>query len=220
MTYQVVASHRTGSTLLKSFCVDYNDGFGFSELFLEPAHTHMSFLDLASMEEKFEFLEYYKKKDIHFSIKIFPKRIIDRGHEERLYNYLDGYKILTIRRDPFESFLSSEYQRATDWKIAHRKVVHGKRPENLIQQPFDIDYNDIDNFVKKWNVDYGFINKLEVYKIFDYNELTVSNLQKFFNTQYKPDIIPHNIDYTRYVSNLEDVRKYFNECVFHTLRFK
>lgn len=54
----------------------------------------------------------------------------------------------------------------------------------------------------------------------DYNELTVSNLQKFFNTQYKPDTIPHNIDYTKFVSNLEDVREYFNECIFHPLRFK
>ena len=104
MTYQVVASHRTGSTLLNSFCKDYNDGFGFSELFLNPAYTHMSFLDLASIEEKFEFLEYYKTKDIHFSIKIFPKRIIDRGYEERLYNYLELVASYTPQENsPLES---------------------------------------------------------------------------------------------------------------------
>jgi hypothetical protein len=213
MTYQVVSSHRTGSTLLNLFCINNNEGFGFSELFLEPSYTRMSFLDSASMEEKFEFLEYYKKKDIHFSIKIFPKKIIDRGYEEKLYNYLDGYKILTIRRDPFDAFLSESYQKATNWKIAHRKTIHGKTPDTLLEQPFEIDYDSVNGFIDKWNVNYGFVKKLNVHKTFDYHELTINNLQQYFNTNYAPDIIPHNIDYEKYVKNLKSVREYFNEQV-------
>lgn len=216
MTYQVVATHRTGSTLLNRFCVNDNDGFGFSELFLNPSYTDFTFLDLASMEEKFEFLEYNKKKDIHFSIKIFPKRIIDEGYEDRLYNYLTGYKILTIRRDPFDAFLSSEYQRATNWKFAHRKIMHGSKPENLLEQPLKIDYNSIQLFVDKWNIDYQFINRLNIHKIFNYNELTVNNLQKYFRTKYLPDIIPMNINYRMFVNNLKEVEEtFFKEMKCH-----
>lgn len=217
MTYQVVASHRTGSTLLNSFCINHNEGFGFSELFLSPSYTHMSFLDLASTEEKFNFLEHYKKKDIHFSIKIFPKRLIDEGYEDRLYNYLDGYKILTIRRNPFDSFLSESYQKATSWQFGHRKLAHGKSPEKLLEHPFEIDYNDVKDFVEKWNINYEFVKRLNVHKIYDYSELTIDNLQRVFNTNYTPDIIPHDIDYVKHIKNFKYVKEIFYGQVFNTV---
>lgn len=211
MTYQVVATHRTGSTFLNSYCINDNDGLGFAELFLNKSYTGLSFLDNATIKEKFQFLEYYKKKDIHFSIKIFPKKIIDQGYEDILYNYLKGYKILTIYRNPFDAFLSMEYQKATGWEFPHRKTS-----SNIPKPYFDIDINVITDFINKWNADYKFINKLNIEKTFNYNELTVRNLQKFFSTSYKPDIIPMNINYRMFVNNLKEVEEtFFKEMKCH-----
>ena len=82
MTYQVVASHRTGSSLLNHYAIDHNDGFGFHELFLKQANTKIQSLRFASTEQKFEFLESHKKQDTHFSIKIFPCSPWDYDQEQ------------------------------------------------------------------------------------------------------------------------------------------
>ena len=210
MTYQVVASHRTGSTLLNWFCINDNDGLGFPEFFLDPSYTHLSYIDKMSIEEKFEFLEYYKNKDVHFSTKIFPRRIIKQGYESRLKNYLDGYKILTIKRDPFDSFLSNQYQDSTDWKYAHRN----NDSLSLPLKDFEIDLDKIKTFQKRWKTDHGFIEQLDVYKRFDYDDLTVSNLQRYFKTDYDPNLRPININYRKLIINFDEVKEVFDNEMY------
>jgi len=215
MVYQLVSSHRTGSSLLNSFCVNENDGFGFSEIFLDPSYASISILRYGTVEEKFEFLEYYKSKVIHFSIKIFPAKILyqDLKYKKLLTSYLQDYKIVTIKRNPLDSFLSSCYQDETKWKIAHRE----KNKVPKIIPKFSIDLDKINIFCHKWNTDFNFIKSLDIHHIFLYENLTVAHLQKYFKTNFVPNTKPMNIDYRSLISNIDEVEEKFNEYHFETL---
>lgn len=205
MTYQVVSSPRAGSSLLNHYCIRHNDGFGFHELFLKPANTEFKFLQNASSKQKFEFLEYYKKQDIHFSIKVFPHRIISEGYENRLLNYLDSYKILTINRDLFDMFLSYSYQDYTHWKLGHRT----KDNEFASIDSFEINLDTIKLFCDQRKADLNFIGKLNVYKTFEYAELNILNLNKYFNIDFKPFTMPSGVDYKNIAINYNIAKEIF-----------
>jgi hypothetical protein len=205
MTYQVVASHRTGSSLLNHYAIDHNDGFGFHELFLKPAITEMQGLRFASTKQKFEFLEYYKKQDIHFSIKVFPCRVITEGYESRLLDYLDGYKILTINRNPFDTFLSCAYQSYTYWKNPHRLVEDNK----FMEVSFKIDCSFIGKFCDELKATNKFINKLDIHNTFEYAELTAPNLNKYFESKFKPFTSPCGVDYKNLATNYAEAKELF-----------
>jgi len=205
MTYQVVCSPRTGSSLLNYYCIRHNDSFGFHELFLNPANTDFKFLQTASSKQKFEFLEYYKKQDIHFSIKVFPYRIISEGYENRLLDYLDGYKILTINRNSFDAFLSYAYQEYTNWKLSHRT----KDDEFVKVDSFEINLDTIKHFCDRQKVDLNFIKKLDIHKAFEYSELNVPNLNKYFSNSFTPFTMPSGVDYKNIAVNYNKAKEMF-----------
>ena len=204
MTYQVVASHRTGSSLLNDYALDYHDRVGFHEVFLDgPSYKFMAHL---TIEEKFEFLEYYKKQDIHFTTKIFPYEIISKGYEERLFDYLKGYKILTIKRNPWDAFLSHSYQDFCGWKTSHRR-----EGDDFIElQSFEIGLYKIKHFCKKWKTDFNFVQRLDIHHTFNYNDLTINNLKKYFNTTYDSPAKPSNINYEKIAINYRKAKELFD----------
>jgi len=208
MIYQVVSSHRTGSSLLHQYSLNDNDNFGFHELFL----NQYSFLHANSIEEKFELLEYYKNKDIHFAIKVFPFKLISEGYEERIFDYLNGYKILTINRDAWSAFLSHSYQKYTNWKFSHRSE-NGKF-DFVELNSYEIDLDAIPHFCEKWKIDFNFINKLNVNKTFDYKDLTIEKLQDFFHTKYSPYTRPSSIVYRDIAINYEEAKELFHDKMF------
>ena len=210
MTYQVVASHRTGSSLLNHYAIDHNDGFGFHELFLKQANTKIQSLRFASTKQKFEFLESHKKQDTHFSIKIFPYKIITEGYESRLLDYLDGYKILTINRNPFDTFLSYAYQNYTYWKNSHRLVEDNK----FMEVSFKIDCSSIEKFCDELKATNKFINKLDIHNTFEYAELTAPNLNKYFNSKFKPFTSPSGVDYENLATNYAEAKEIFDNEMY------
>ena len=200
MTYQVIASHRTGSSLLNQYCLNDNDGFGFHEFFLSQYYTNYS------VEEKLEFLEYYKSKDIHFSWKFFPAHIlIDNPElEYRFIEYFKGCKNLTITRDPWESFLSLSYQSYTEWKTSHN--YDG---DVYDIDEYEIDLNEIRWYVKCWKMNRDFVSKIDIHHTFKYEDLTINNLQKYFNTQFDPGWKPMGLDYSSKAINLKEAKELF-----------
>ena len=205
MTYQVVASHRTGSSLLNHYAIHHNDGFGFHELFLKHANTEIQSLRFASTKQKFEFLESHKKQDTHFSIKVFPYKIISEGYESRLLDYLDGYKILTINRNPFDAFLSYAYQNHIKWATSHRLIKDNKFPN----VNFEIDCSLIKNFCDTHKIECKFIDKLDIHKTFEYSELTAPNLNKYFESKFKPFTSPSGVDYENLATNYAEAKELF-----------
>lgn len=204
MVYQVVASHRTGSTLLNDYALHYYDRIGFHELFLEdPSYKFVSHM---TTEEKFEFLEYYKKQNIHFTFKTFPYKIIYEGYGERLYDFLKDYKILTIDRNPWDAFLSQSYQEYCGWATSHR----WPGVDFVEVNSFEIDITKIRHFCTKWKIDFNFIKRLNPYNTFKYEDLTINNLQKYFNTNYESRIRPSNINYESLAINLKEAREIFD----------
>lgn len=213
MIYQVVASHRTGSTLLNDYALHYHDNFGFNELFLDKS-SHVV-MKKYSTEEKFEFLEYYKSKDIHFTFKIFPYRVINQGYEDRLFEFLKGYKILTIERDPWDAFVSSSYQDYCKWKTPHRhKFWKGIYESDFIKlKSFDINTAKIKDFCNKWETDFCFINKLHLHHTFKYSDLTTQHLQKYFNNKYVSDLQPASLNYESLATNYTEAKELFNNAL-------
>lgn len=185
--------------------MQHNDGFGFHELFLECCKTEIQSLRFASIKQKFEFLEYYKKQDIHFSIKVFPRRVITEGYENRLFDYLEGYKILTINRNAFDGFLSYAYQDHTKWATTHRLV----EDNNFIEVSFKIDCGLIKNFCDEIKATNKFIGKLDIHKTFEYSELTAPNLNKYFESKLKPPTSPSGVDYENLATNYAETKELF-----------
>ena len=218
MTYQVIASPRTGSTLLNQFAVEDN-GLGFEEFFNDYVDSNINWHKLMfafhSVEEKLDYLEYYKSKDIHFSFKLFPHQIIiaEPNLESKLIKFFDGYKNLTINRDPWDSFLSHMYQHYTNWKFPHRHQRY--RPIEI--KEYTIDLTWVKEFVKIYKVNKNFVSKISVYKEFNYDEeINVSSLQKFFDTQFDPKLYKMQLDYKSKAINIKEAKEMFDYEMYGT----
>lgn len=224
--YQVIAKPRTGSSLLNLYTIEDNDGLGYSEFFLnrylllnqkvyvdETCDLTKSPWDSDSVEEKFDYLNFYKKQDVHFAIKIFPYHLIRLGFEEQLRDYLQGYKLLTIDRDPFDQFLSFAHQSNTSWKQPHLYTPK----DEAISKSYSVGKTSVLNFCERYHIETEFINSLEFTKRFDYNQINKEYLQQFFNTKYKPVWQPFDLDYISEIDNLREVMQWFNERISNVI---
>lgn len=218
MTYQVIASPRTGSTLLNRFAVEDN-GLGFSEFFNENVDInldwHKKIFKYHSIEEKLEYLEFYKSQDIHFSLKFFPHQVLISKPELefRLIKFFDGYKNLTINRDPWASFLSLMYQHYTNWELSHNIVGLNQTPEI---KEYTLDLEWISEFIKIYKVNKNFTSRISIYKEFKYEELTIANLQKFFETRFDPLSRPMKLDYKSNAINIKEAKEIFDYEMYGT----
>lgn len=212
MTYQVIASPRTGSSILNQYALHDNDGFGFYEFFLDyidmDRNWHRRLFYSYSIEEKLEFLEYYKSVDIHFSLKFFPSQVLFKRPdlEQRFIKYFNGYKNLTIERDPWESFLSYSYQSHINWETSH----NCKNIEVIDLNEYKINLQLIPEYVKIYKVNRDFTFKIDIDKTFKYKEITIDSLQNFFNTDFDPGSRHMNLDYIAKAINIKEAREMFD----------
>jgi hypothetical protein len=216
--YQVVGHARTGSTVLNHFAVEHNDGIGFNEYFNDgqtDKRTRGIFDNEVSLYEKFKYLEYQMELGIHFSLKVFPVLVIKQGYENSLYEYLSNYKILTIKRNPFDSFLSLKFQDSTKWKFPHR--LKFKNYQFCEPEPFSINRYEINGFIHSWKKNQDFIDKLNIYHTFDYDEITADNLYNFFGlSEYTWNGKKSNINYEEIVENIDEVKEIFYNEMYGT----
>ena len=219
MTYQVIANPRTGSSLLNHYALHYNEDFGFNELFLEnnwdlDIGWRKRFFTNYSIEEKLEFIEFYKSKNIHFSFKFMPHQILETRPdlENRMIEFFKGYKNLTIHRDPWDSFLSLSYQTYTKWQTSHNWVDKGV----VDVSEYKINLTTIKPFVIMYNMNMDFISKVKMHKVFKYEEITTKNLQKFFNTDWDSGSFPMNLDYRAKAINIQRVKEIFDYEMYGT----
>jgi hypothetical protein len=215
-----VSSQRTGSSFLHDYVLNKNDGFGLYEFFLD----YRDLKDFVSgdnawwhdmlrytFEEKFEFLERCKKENVYVPWKTFPSQILnkDKSYENRLYNLLDGYKILAIDRDPWDTFLSYSYQDYINWKSCHR--YYDTEIRDFIElESFSINLNKIKWFCDTWKINSNFIKKLDIHHIFKYEDLTINNLQEYFQTSYEGKTTPIDIDYRNIAVNIKEAKEMFD----------
>lgn len=219
--YRVVCTHRTGSTFLTSYIEKFYSAKSQFE-FLLPRHilhdngtitTNIACdQDKPSSGDVLKKLDFLDKKKFHnenFQVKIIPNTTAELGIENRLTNYLKGYKILTIARNPWDSFMSTQYQRETNWE-----VTHNKRAFNSVKYNKDIRYTikekDIIWYATKWWYDIKFISSLEPYHVFDYEDLSAESLNKFFGKHIHPSHWPLGIDYKELVLNYDEAYTIFN----------
>jgi hypothetical protein len=224
MTYVVVGHKRTGTTYLMNYVYE---AFGFkeynfiAEFFLssyyldESGSWHnlgLKIYDKKQIDRKFNYFETLKDQNACHPFKIFPYNLIQYGYKERLKELLSGFKILTIQRDPFDSFLSYIYQNRLDWKNTHRRLF---RTQHIEEFKFIIDEPEINHYINHYKVEKNFINNLDIFYTFEYEDITSKNLSLFFNIEKKKEIyLPMNIDYKKLLTNLEETEKKFRKKLY------
>ena len=212
MTYQIVGSPRMGTSFLANMALIENNYVGLSEFF-EPASESVLNKDFShyTIDERFKYLEECKLKNIHYVLKIFPYKLISIGYKDQLVNYLKDYKILTINRNPFDACLSFCYQIHTRWKTPHRI-----NNEFYISKPFNVKLRRVSDYVEMYKINTNFLREVNVFKSFEYQDLTVDNLETFFGVKNSTPLSPININYRDLILNLDQVEEVFNNEMYGT----
>tara|TARA_B110000208_G_scaffold164334_2_gene201809 strand:+ start:120 stop:854 length:735 start_codon:yes stop_codon:yes gene_type:complete len=219
--YRVVCMQRTGSTFLTNYIKKFYNVKSEFEFLLDSHVLHndgtltydkslrYTGASLDRVLKKLDYLDETKLSEFNFQLKIIPNSTMKLGIENRLTNYLKGYKILTIARNPWDSFMSMQYQRETNWE-----VTHNKRAFNSVKYNKDVRYTikekDIIWYATKWWYDIKFISSLEPYHVFDYEDLSAESLNKFFGKHIHPSHWPLGIDYKELVLNYDEAYTIFN----------
>ena len=239
MTFVVVGHKRTGTTYLMNYVNEKAQfkEFNFtSEFFLDENYLddeadwindwindwikdyYLNTCDKKQIERKFNYFEILKEEGRLHPFKVLPFALIEQGYEKRLHQLLDGIKILTIDRDPFDSFLSYMYQRKTNWANSHRFI---NRKQNIEEVTFNVDTSDIKSYLKKYKVEKDFISSLNIFHRFEYEELTPENMKNFFGIKNKKDIyVPMNINYRQLITNINFVENEFKELYIKYVVYK
>jgi hypothetical protein len=225
MTFVVVGHQRTGTTYLMNFVnekeqfkeVKFTTEFFLGRNYLDNEAVwikdlikdyYLNTYDKKQIERKFNYFEILKEEGRLHPFKVIPFELIKNGYEKRLHELLDGIEILTIDRDPFDSFLSYMYQRKTNWANSHRFI---NRKQNIEEVTFNADTSDIES-LKIYKVEKDFISSLNIFHRFEYEELTPENMKNFFGIKNKKDIyVPMNINYRQLITNIDFVENKFKE---------
>lgn len=189
----------TGRYKLTNHWFEYNSDIGL----IDPD-------DINTEKNKIEFLEEKRNQGIHFSIKIMGNMIDDSNHDI-LVDYLNNYKILTIDRNPFDVFLSRKFLDTINIERQEvsdiRKISHGFDKSML--DKLDITYTDIELFCHDYKKHKSLINKCNVYRTFNFENLE-EDLNEFFPIANTP-LEKNNIDYRSLVTDIELIESTFNE---------
>ena len=218
MNYVVVGHKRTGTTYLMNYVYKH---FGFEEHnFIAEFFLSRYYLDengswhkfkskiynKKQINRKFNYFEILKEQEKCHPFKIFPYNLIQGGYEERLKELLSGFKILTIRRDPFDSFLSYIYQNRTNWKNTHRCVF---RTQHIEEFDYVIYKEEINLYINQYKIEKSFIDSLDIFHTFEYKDINTANLQNFFDIKINEHHSPLNVDYRKLVININEIEKEF-----------
>jgi hypothetical protein len=224
MTYVVVGHKRTGTTYLMNYVYEHFDfkEYNFiAEFFLSRYYLdrngswhnlELEIYDEEQINRKFNYFETLKDQNACHPFKIFPYNLIQHGYEERLKELLSDFKILTIHRDPFDSFLSYSYQKRTNWENTHRRLF---KIQHIEEFKFTICKSEIDRYINQYKMEKNFINNLDIFHTFEYEDITSKNLSLFFNIEKKKEIyLPMNIDYKKLLTNLEETEEKFRKKLY------
>jgi hypothetical protein len=151
---------------------------------------------------KIDFLKRYPNQ---YSFKFIPYTIPEE-HRPAVLEYLNGCNLLTIRRDPFDMFLSFMYQEKTGWK-----EVHGVTKSRINR--LEINLKDIKDFLDLWDLNRNFINDCKIYHTFDYEDLDRQLFDFFKVENLYPGIKkmePMQIDYKALVIDYELIKEEFD----------
>lgn len=220
MTHVIVGHKRTGTTHLVQYLYELHKfkSWNFiSEFFLDTNYLSEDGIwlnDLLNLnadqqiKRKFNYFELLKENNSCHPFKVLPYSLINQGYESRLENLLNGFKIITIERDPFDSFLSHVYQDKTCWNTPHRII---KSNQDIKEFKFSINFLEIKSYLEKYKIEKQFIEKLDIFHTFKYEDLHSQHLEDFFGFKIKPLHAPMNIDYRSLVTNIDCVEKKFKE---------
>lgn len=215
MIYHTVGFPRSGSSYIHSYCrshhiINNENVITLGELFLSThyidneniAYDHTGHTNGMDVANKIEFLKRYPNR---YSFKFIPYTIPEE-HRPEVLEYLNTHNLLTVRRDPFDMFLSFMYQEKTGWQ-----EVHGVTKPRI--NKLEINLKDIRNFLDLWDLNRNFINNCKIYHTFDYEDLGRQLFDFFKVENLYPGIKkmePMQIDYKALVIQYEFIKEEFD----------
>lgn len=211
--YQLICHARTGSTIVSHMMKIHGqqpwiDQIGLTEYFnhktyriennsliIEPDYGRDSW---DNVKRKLDFVLEQKNKQIDYSMKIFPDTLMKiapnqnewETFKENLYEYLEDYKILNIKRHPYNHLLSFLYQKQTAWKKTHGL----QKPEltNLVANK-----SHIESYKNMLDNNKVFFKKLRWYRVLDYDNL-IPQCEEIFDMKFEGRVMEkmkNHIDY-------------------------
>ena len=208
--YQLICHARTGSTVVSHMMKVYGrqpwiNQIGLTEYFNQKKYriennklriTQDPGIDSwDNVKRKLDFVLEQKNKGIHYSIKVFPAMIMKISpnlneydtFKEDLYEYLEDYKLLNIKRHPYNHLLSYLYQKQTGWKKTHG--LQKSELTNIIAKK-----SDIKSFKDMLNNNKAFFRKLKWHKVLDYDNL-ILDCEQTFKIKFNDLKLKNHIDY-------------------------
>ena len=157
---------------------------------------------------KINFLKKYPNK---YSFKFIPHTVPEEFRPDIL-EYLNDCNLLTIKRNPFDMFLSHTYQKKTGWKQSHGAT----KP---LLDKLEINIKDIKYFIKIWDENRKFINNCKIHHTFDYDNLDQQLFDFFKVKNTAPRIAARQnmkgdrmqIDYKSLLVDYELIKERFQE---------
>lgn len=220
---QILCSHRHGSHLYchytKSkynlkFVNVYNSvskKFGDRSEFFSPKYEINGSNDI---KYKLDYLKYKKTQGVHYFMKIMPQIFYENHCNHDLYlpynilndllEYINGYEIHILNRNPWDVFLSYSYQTLQQFKISHR---FRDTENNLapIETEFLITDTLLSHWLQKYNRYKSSVKWLCDNGTFDYKVIDYDMFKdiKSFNT------LPMRLDYKKLCLNYDEMKNKF-----------
>jgi len=206
VTYQILSQSRTGTHYLYTYT---KGDIHIGEYFLP--HLRVTKLGVTD-EEMWTWLRNEKSMGNHHPIivNILDQFVADDpDFIEKLIRHFRGYHILTIKRNPWDMFISHRYANQTNTFLNYT----GK--EIIIPDDFKIIVDDvsvmkfIDDFKKKVDL-INTILEEQVHTILQYEDLNETYLNKFFSVDTPhSNFEPMNINYEKYIEDVDQWKVFF-----------
>jgi hypothetical protein len=215
MKYQIVSLQRSGTKFLSCW-IDQSFGEFFLKRTKQITDEDWQFMKnsgdigiyVDDIKSKFNWLQKQNRQhsftvnNLAFLVRHYPNFL------DRLIQFYKGYHLLTIKRNSWDRFLSLHFQDCTNWKHSHITWDPGNDFRMIMKK------YDIDRFIKEEKEHNRLLNivlkNATKYTVIDYENLNKQYLNNFFNKNIIADYKPMNIDYEKYIDDIDYWKCYFN----------
>jgi len=163
---------------------------------------------LLYLKTKLELLKWERKQGNEYSMKIMAQELFPlKDNFKNILDFYKNYKFIILKRNKYDSFISNEIQNHTKWFYMHNKNDNERLLKSYLEKNnLTIKFKDFLEYCDTYNQVLSMFNYVESnydYDVFHYENLP--NLKKYFQVDSNYSVKKFNIDYNKYITNIEEV---------------
>jgi len=164
---------------------------------------------LLYLKTKLDLLKWERKRGNEYSMKIMAQELLPfKKFSVLIFDFYRNYKFIIFKRNKYDSFISNEIQNHTKWLYMHNKNDNEKLLESYLEaNNLTIKFEDFVNYCDTYDQVLSVFNYVEKnynHDILHYENL--SDVKKYFQVDTNYPIEKFNIDYNKYITNIEEVK--------------